>query len=143
TAAPPPATGDTPGADGDPTPLTYVWKVNGTTVATHATPSSTDTLDLSQVGNGDKGDDVSVMVTPNDGTVDGSTVSTSATVVDSAPVVDSVAISPASPKTNDLLSANVASHDADGDTVAYSYQWKKNGAAIPGATGSTLDLSAA
>ena len=26
-----------------------------------------------------------------------------------------------------MLTANVTSHDADGDTVSYSFQWKKNG----------------
>ena len=42
----------------------------------------------------------------------------------------------------DLLTANVASHDVDGDAVSYSYQWYLNGGVINGATGSTLDLSA-
>src|SRR5205823_10307165 len=41
------------------------------------------------------------------------------------------------------LTATPSSSDADGDTVTYGYQWKKNGTAISGATSSTLDLSAA
>src|SRR5206468_5650613 len=41
----------------------------------------------------------------------------------SAPVVDSASITPTSPTTNQSVTANVTSHDADGDTVAYAYQW--------------------
>jgi fibronectin type 3 domain-containing protein len=60
-----------------------------------------------------------------------------------APVVDSVSIDQAAPKTNDTLSVTVQSHDPDGDSVTYSYQWRRNGTEIPGATGATLNLSGA
>src|SRR5207249_1791686 len=61
--------------DADPVTLTYVWKVGGTTVrTTSGTTSLTDTLDLSQAGNGDHGDAVTVTVTPNDGIEDGTAV---------------------------------------------------------------------
>jgi fibronectin type 3 domain-containing protein len=60
-----------------------------------------------------------------------------------APVVDSVSIDQASPRTNDTLSVTVQSHDPDGDAVTSSYQWRVNGADIPGATGPTLNLSGA
>ncbi|MGE5690197.1 MAG: OmpL47-type beta-barrel domain-containing protein [Pseudomonadota bacterium] len=131
-------------ADGDPVSLTYVWKVDGSTVKTTAGSSSlTDTLDLSSAGNGDKGQTVSVEVTPNDGIASGSTVSDSETVANSAPTLGSVSIDQGSPKTNDALSVTVVSADADGDARTYGYQWRKNGADIPGATAATLDLSAA
>jgi hypothetical protein len=66
---------------GDTVLLTYVWKVDGVTVKTTAGSSSlTDTLDLSQPGNGDSGDVVSVEVTPNDGSVDGAVASAQETV---------------------------------------------------------------
>src|SRR3712207_7126247 len=42
-------------------------------------------FDVSVVGNGDKGDVITVTVTPNDGSVNGTEVSDSATVVNSAP----------------------------------------------------------
>src|SRR5205085_1920086 len=78
--------------DGDPVTLTYVWKVNGTVVRTTAGSASlTDTLDLSQAGQGDKGDTVLVTVTPNDGAATGTAAADSGVVADSAPVVDSVA----------------------------------------------------
>ena len=60
-----------------------------------------------------------------------------------APVVDSVAITPASPRTNDTLTANVTSHDADGDALTTHYQWTRNGTDISGATGGTLNLATA
>src|SRR6185436_5609665 len=128
--------------DGDTVTLTYVWKVNGTTrKTTSASSSLTDTFDLSQAGNGDNGQTVTVEVTPNDGTANGTMVSDSASVRNAAPVVDTVSINQSSPGTNDTLSVTVTSHDPDNDTVTYAYQWSKNGTDITGATASTLDLS--
>jgi len=40
-----------------------------------------------------------------------------------------------------VLTANVSSSDAAGYTVTYGYVWNKNGVAITGQTGSTLNLS--
>ncbi len=60
--------------------LTYVWKLNGATVKTTAASSSlTDTLDLSTTSAAN-GDVLSVEVTPNDGTANGTMVSATATV---------------------------------------------------------------
>ena len=64
-------------------------------------------------------------------------------VTNTAPVVDSVTITPASPTTNQTLTANVTSHDAEGDTLTTSYQWRRAGLDIVGATGSTLNLATA
>ena len=84
------------------------------------------TLDLSQAGNGDKADQITVQVTANDGTA-------SSTALDLrrrhdrqlGADVSSVAIDQAAPKTNDTLTVSVTSADADGDAVTYAYQWKK------------------
>src|SRR5207249_3751089 len=132
-------------ADGDAVTLTYVWKVNGTPKKTTAGSSSlSDTFDLSVAGNGDRGDTILVEVTPNDGTVDGAAASAMVTVVNSVPSAGTVAITPPSPTTNQTLTATPSGFsDADGDTLTYHYQWSKNGTAIAGATGSTLDLSVA
>jgi hypothetical protein len=62
-------------------------------------------------------------------------------LTNSAPVIDSVTVSPAWPRTNDVLQASVAAHDMDGDALTYSYEWLRNGAPIPGATAPSLDLS--
>ena len=114
-------------ADGDGVALTYVWRVDGVVQQTTPDGGPSDSFDLSLVGHGNNGQNVSVTVTPNDGTVDGAPATDTATVGNAAPVVDSVAIDQAAPLTNDTLSATVTSHDADGDTVATSYQWTKNG----------------
>src|SRR5207248_1077392 len=82
--------------------------------------------------------------TPSDGVALGTAVqSLPVSIVNTAPVIDSVTITPAGPTTKQILTANIASHDDDGDTLSYSYIWKKNGAAISGQTASTLDLSIA
>ena len=124
--------------DGDAVTYAYQWFQNGVAIdgATGAI------LDLSVAGNGDRGDQISVQVTPTDGEMDGAAVgSGKVTVGDTAPVIDSVAIAPANPLTNDLLTAQVTGHDVDGDVAGYAYQWFLNGNAIDGATARTLDLS--
>src|SRR5204863_8739535 len=105
-----PATASGSDADGSAVTHGYVWKVNGTVVAGATGP----TFDLAQAGHGDKGDTITIEATPNDGAANGTTATAGATVVDSAPVVDSVTIDQPAPHTNDLLTATVATHDADG-----------------------------
>ncbi len=68
--------------DGDPVALAYQWLKNGVELPQRVSP----TLNLSQAGNGDKGDDISVRVTPSDGVTTGDAVtSQSVTVVNSDP----------------------------------------------------------
>ena len=124
-------------ADGDAVTLTYVWMVNGSVVKTTTGSSSlTDTLDLSQPGNGDKGQTVTVVVTPSDGTLSGTPVSASASVINSAPTA-TVTLNTASPKTNDILTAAATKADADGDAVTLTYVWKVNGAVVKTTANST------
>src|ERR671931_416972 len=132
--------------DGDSVALTYVWKVNGTVKRTFTSSSAlTDSFDLSQAGNGNKGDTVSVEVTPNDGTTNWAGVSDSATVADSAPTA-TVLLNNHSPKTNDTLTATATKSDLDGDSVTLTYVWKVNGVVKKTTSGSssltdTFDLS--
>ncbi len=64
------------------------------------------------------------------------------TVANTAPTAGTVSIKPASPATNDVVKAVPAGYaDVDNDELAYRYQWLRNGTAIGGATGRTLDLS--
>ncbi len=99
-------------ADGDAAKLTFVWK-NGTTVVktTSGTMALTDTLDLSLAGNGDKGDVISVTVTPNDGMVNGANAVDSETVANSAPVVTLSGANSADE--GDVLSFSFSTIDAD------------------------------
>ena len=127
-------------ADGDPLSYSYRWFRNGVAIPGETGP----TLDLSKPGNGDGGDAIALEVTANDGKADSfplQSAPVTVTVTDTPPVLDSVAITPVSPGTNSLLTAVVHSHDAEGDTVTYAYQWLKNGSPIAGETGPTLDLS--
>jgi hypothetical protein len=127
--------------NGDPVTLTYVWKVNGTTrQTTSASTSLTDTFNLGLAGNGDRGDTITVTVTPRDGTANGTSAIDTAVVANTAPVIDSAVITPTAPLTTDVLSVTVTSHDVDGDSRTYSYQWTKNDSDLAGATSATLDL---
>ena len=85
-----------------------------------------------------------VTVTVGDGDLTASdTFTWTVSALNTPPVVDTVTVTPAAPDTNQTLTANVTSHDADGDLLTPSYQWTRNGTDIAGATGSLLDLSAA
>ncbi len=136
-------------ADGDTVTFTYQWQKKVAGVLTNIPGATTASLDLSIAGNGDKGDELRVLVTPNDGTVNGAQfTSTSVTVVNSAPVVTNVVISPSSPTTNQTITATPTATDADADTVTFTYQWQKKVGAgsftdIAGATSASLDLSIA
>jgi hypothetical protein len=93
---------------GDVVTLTYVWKVNGTVEQTTAASSSlTDTFDLSVAGNGDPSDVVSVELTPNDGTLSGTLVSASATVVSSPPPPGNITFRAASSAVNTVATTLV------------------------------------
>jgi len=60
-----------------------------------------------------------------------------------APNTGTVTLSPASPRTNQVLTASVSGFsDPDGDPISYRYRWLRNGTEIAGATSSTLDLNA-
>ncbi|HEY3181373.1 MAG TPA: choice-of-anchor Q domain-containing protein [Gaiellaceae bacterium] len=57
-------------------------------------------------------------------------------------MLTSVSIAPAAPTTNQVLRAVVAAVDANGDSIAFSFVWRKNGVVIAAATAATLDLAA-
>ncbi|MDP3062880.1 MAG: PKD domain-containing protein, partial [Chloroflexota bacterium] len=132
--------------DNDPVALTFVWKKNGAvTKTTPGSASLTDTYDLSVAGNGDKGDTITVEVTPNDGTDNGAVVSAQAIVVNTPPVA-TVALNNSAPRTNDILTATATKADVDNDAVTLTFVWKKNGAVTKTTSGSasltdTYDLS--
>src|SRR5205807_5587255 len=87
--------------------------------------------------NGEKGNTITATLTPYATLFRSSAMtSPSVTVADTAPVINSVKITPSSPTTNQVLTANVTSHDDDGDTVRYTYQWFKNGTTASGQTSS-------
>ena len=67
--------------NGDTVLLTYLWKINGTTVkTTPASASLTDTLNLADFGPPAVGAIISVTVTPNDGILNGTSANANVTV---------------------------------------------------------------
>lgn len=142
------ATVTTSDADDDPITLTYVWKVNDVVVRTTSnTTSLTDTLDLSVLGNGDVGDQMSLVVTPSDGKESGPSATSSAVVADTLPTVDSLTLSPTTVLiTTTSLTATATTSDDDGHAVTLTYVWKLNGEVVQTTENTasltdTLDLS--
>jgi cyclophilin family peptidyl-prolyl cis-trans isomerase len=121
-------------ADGNPVTLTYQWEVNGQIVKqTVGTSNTTDTLDLTTISTLvpeltlAPGDFVMVTVVPNDGFIDGASVSDTVNV-NSAPTFDPAPfVTPASPTTTQQVTSTNPATDVDGDTVTYSYDWVING----------------
>jgi hypothetical protein len=128
-------------ADSDALTYAYQWFKNGVLLG----GETGKTLDLSQPGNGDKGDTIKVEVTASDGHGGAADpVSDQVTVLNSMPAAGAVAISPSSPTTTSTLTATPSGFsDPDGDALAYAYQWFRNGTPIAGATNSTLNLATA
>jgi DNA-binding beta-propeller fold protein YncE len=131
------ATGVAQDPDGDQLTYSFQWIKAGLDI-----PGATGaTLDLGVGGNGDHGDQIAVRVTASDGSAtSGPLTSAVVTVVNSAPEMTSATITPASPDTDDVLTATPAAQDLDSDPLTFSYQWTKGGIDITGATGATLDL---
>ncbi|MBI2805846.1 MAG: tandem-95 repeat protein [Planctomycetes bacterium] len=120
-------------ADSDPLTFDYVWKVNGNTVkSTLGTSSTNDTLDLSVSGNGNKGDYVSVVITPYDPYTSGMTANPGATIANSAPTFS---MSNQENLRGDVVSLQVNVSDADGDTLSYSAMALPPGLSINSSTG--------
>ena len=64
------------------------------------------------------------------------------TVANTAPTAGTVTVSPTRRRpTTSCRPCPSGFADADGDAVSYQYQWFRNGTAISGATGRTLDLA--
>ena len=127
-------------ADGDTLSYSYDWYVDG--VPRGSVASAT----LSGDRYFEKGQDVYVVVTPNDGEASGtSTTSSTVTVSNSAPTVPVVAITPDDAVEGDALTCTVtsAATDADGDAVTYSFAWDVDGAAFRSATNRTTSSSVA
>ena len=131
-------------ADGNAVTLTYVWKVNGVTVkTTSASNALTDTLDLSQPGNGDPGQQVTVTVTPNDGTDPG------APVVSNTATVSTVNGTPTASGSNFAItkdagrSITLKATDPEGDTLTYTIVTPPAHGTLSAGTGGTRTFTPA
>lgn len=105
--------------DGDAVTYRYVWFRNGALVEDQV--GDTVPADVTA-----KGDTWRVVVVATDGSFDGTPAEAEATVINSAPAA-TVAVTPASPLTDDALVADAYAEDADGDTVTFTYVWSVDG----------------
>ena len=111
--------------DGDPDASTIQWKIGGSVVGTGATLAS----------NFAKGDAVKCVVTPSDGTDEGSKVTATRTISNSVPSLSNVTISPSAPVVGDTLSCSYAGFDdPDGDTDSSTMEWFINGSSAGSST---------
>ncbi|MEC8425744.1 MAG: hypothetical protein VX000_18295, partial [Myxococcota bacterium] len=119
--------------DGDSVGLSYDWMVDGVSVQT----GSDNTLDGTTWF--DKGQDVRVTVTADDGDDTTDAASPTRTVANTPPAAPVVAIDPADPvEGEDLYCAvTTASTDADGDTVTYRMGWTVDAVAYSSALTTT------
>ncbi|MFZ5476473.1 MAG: PKD domain-containing protein [Myxococcota bacterium] len=119
--------------DGDSISYTYRWYVDGTLAATGTSTSLS-------ASNYERGDEIYVTATPTDGTDSGSAVaSATITVENAAPRLSSATVTPAAPNTDSTLTVTPSGFtDPDDDAEGYAYQWYVDGAAVTGATTSTL-----
>ena len=113
--------------DGDALTYAYQWfkgadPINGAT---------DPTLDLSVVGNGDKGDSIGVRITASDGDLSSAPVSSEQVTVANTPPEATVTLAPQAPKTAQILTATAVGSDPDGDEVTFTYQWSVNSLVRP------------
>ena len=81
----------------------------------------------------------STEITPPDSKPQGKEASsTPIRVLNSPPKATRVTIDPELPRKNSTLKARVEASDPDGDTIAFSYQWIKNGNVLMGEASETL-----
>ncbi len=119
--------------DFDSVRLTHDWKLNGTTYGTTSTLSIPST-DIT------RGDVITLVTTPNDGTIDGATRSGSLTVVNKPPTIPEISIDPspnADPDESLVCSIDTASVDADEDTLTTVMTWYRDGVKWTGKTSTT------
>jgi len=110
--------------DGDSITYSYAWYVNSKVQSVTGTTLSSSYFS--------KGDDVYCEVTPNDGTADGTAMSSSVIEIDNAvPEVASASVTPTTAYEATVLTCSEgATSDDDGDKVTVSYAWAVNSVTI-------------
>ena len=116
----------------DTADLSYRWMRNGKEIMG-------ETESTLEEDNFQKGDTITVEVTPSLNKVRGKPQLSDAVVIaNSLPVLRSFVIEPSPARSRDDLTARLDVFDADGEYIRSSYQWKKGNQDISGATDSTL-----
>lgn len=118
--------------DGDSEAYQYVWFKNGVSLPTQTGTSLNGATQFS------KNDQISLRVTPFDGSLGAAIFSNTVVIANTAPVVNSVSLGAGPYSKLSTLSASVTSSDADGDSRSVQYAWFVNGAVVAGQTAQTL-----
>lgn len=124
--------------------LAFQWLRNGTAIS----GATTATLNLTTVAGLSANDNITVQVTPSDGTLTGSVFTTQVVAVNTVspitfklPAVTAVEITADNDNNVTLLTATPTSTNPYGRTNTFAYQWLQNGTPIPGATSQNLSLT--
>ena len=123
--------------DGDVVTVRHDWTVAGAVV-------TGVTGNILSGTNFYRGQAVTVVATPDDGSLSGlPVVGNTVTIQNAPPTAPVVSITPANPGDADDLVCSVTtpSTDADGDSVTYSFEWTKNGQSFGGATSTSATSS--
>ena len=92
---------------------------------------SDENKNIFKSGSFKKGDLIQVKVTPSDGKVEGkSFLSIPVKILNSLPIIQEVRIEPKMAYANDPLRVQIKSYDVDGDSIYYTYGWKKDGVVL-------------
>ena len=125
-------------ADGDSANYYYAWFDNGSVVS----GQTSSTFDCGTVLNCDKGDNVTCMVTPNDGVINGTAVNDSEIIENIPPILT------APPTVNDTNPSHISTlkcnngtyYDEDSDPATNYWRWYKNSSIISGQNNQTIYL---
>ena len=124
------------GTDPNNLPLSFHWRQVSGTQVTLSDPTRS-TLGFFAPGEaGDLGFELAVF----NGTESSLPCAVKVQVLNSAPGTPAVTLSPAAPKRGDAISATASAQDPDQDPLTWTYVWKRNGNAVPGATEATFPL---
>jgi hypothetical protein len=114
-------------------PLTYQWRKDGTAIS----GATSSTYSISSAATSDAGS-YTVVVTNSAGSATSNAATLTVTAAATAPTITT------QPSSSSVISGNAASFSvAASGTATLTYQWRKDGAAISGATSSTYSISSA
>jgi len=118
--------------DNDAVSYQYSWMVNG--------------VDSGETGNTFSAgfaaeEEVSCIVTPSDGLLEGNSGTNSVTISNSIPVITSLSLAPDPVYTDNELMASLIASDLDGDSLSYTYSWAVEGNTVQSGPLEILDSS--
>lgn len=121
------------GVDPEAQPLTYGWaQLDGPAVALDAPSAAVASFTAPAVEC-----DLTFQLSVSDG-ISTATDPVIVHVRNQAPEIAGVTLSPAAPRTQDDLTATAVASDPDGDPIALSYRWTRNGAAVDAVAGAVF-----